>query len=160
MQDGQNSKIDVQPGKTYLFHIVNIGSFVGSYLTFNDHEITIVEVDGVYTEPKTTKQIYLTVAQRYSVLVTTKKHTNQNFAIQSTLDTEMFDEVPPWAQPDVNGYLVYNSKKPLPVVSPLRNFSALDDMTLEPKDRQRVLSRVDHQIIMEMDFITDAGVNR
>ncbi|KAH7336256.1 Cupredoxin [Rhexocercosporidium sp. MPI-PUGE-AT-0058] len=160
MQDAQNSKINVKPGKTYLFRVSNIGSFVGSYLSFEGHEMTIVEVDGVYTEPQKTNQIYLTSAQRYSVLITTKTSMERNFAIQSTLDTDMFDTIPSWAQPDVNGYLVYNSKKPLPVVPPLRDLKPFDDMKLEPKDRQRVLGRVDHQIIMVMDFITDSGVNR
>lgn len=160
MQDGQYREIKVKPGKTYLFRVANIGSFVGSYLSFEDHEMTIVEVDGVYTEPQKAKQIYLTSAQRYSVLVTTKKSTDRNFAIQSTLDTDMFDEIPSWANPDVNGYLVYDCKIPLPFVPPLRVLNPFDDMELVPKDRQEVLGPVDRQIIMDMDFITDAGVNR
>ncbi|PVH88865.1 multicopper oxidase [Cadophora sp. DSE1049] len=160
IQDGQNSTINVKPGKTYLFRIANIGSFVGSYLAFEDHEMTIVEVDGVYTQPQKTQQIYLTSSQRYSVLLTTKTSKDRNFGIQSTLDTEMFDTIPDWAKPDVNGYLVYNSKKPLPSVAPLRDLHPIDDMKLEPKDCQRILGRVDHQIIMDMDFIDDAGVNR
>ena len=72
----------------------------------------------------------------------------------------MFDTIPEWADPDVNGYLVYNSNKPLPAVAPLRDLRPFDDMKLEPEDRQRILGRVDHQIVMDMDFITDAGVNR
>lgn len=160
IQDGQNSKINVKPGKTYLFRIANTGAFVGSYLTFEDHEMTIVEIDGVYTQPQKTQQIYLTSAQRYSVLITTKADKDRNFGIQSTLDTDMFDTIPEWADPDVNGYLVYNSNKPLPAVAPLRDLRPFDDMKLEPEDRQRILGRVDHQIVMDMDFITDAGVNR
>jgi iron transport multicopper oxidase len=160
MQDTQNPQITVQPNKTYLIHVINIGSFVGSYLTLDRHEMTIVAVDGVYTEPQQANEIYITVAQRYSVLITTKNDANENFAILNTLDTGMFDSIPSWANPDVYGYLVYNSQQPLPPVTPLRDYDAYDDFNLVPNDHQEAFSNVDHQIMITMDFDDDDGVNR
>jgi iron transport multicopper oxidase len=46
----------------------------------------IVEVDGVWTEPFEASMIYLTVAQRYSVLVTMNNDTTTNFPIVSSMD--------------------------------------------------------------------------
>lgn len=160
MQDTQNPKITVLPGKTYLIHVINIGTFVGSYLTIEGHEMTIVEVDGVYTQPQKVNELYITVAQRYSVLITTKADTSQNFAILSTLDTGMFDHVPPWANPDVYGYLVYDSKNPLPPVSPLRTYDVFDDFNLIPEDCTTAFTNVDRQIMITMDFENDDGINR
>jgi iron transport multicopper oxidase len=160
MQDTQNAKINVLPGKTYLIHVINIGSFVGSYLTIEGHEMTIVEVDGVYTEPQQVNELYTTVAQRCSVLITTKSDTSKNFAIVSTLDTGMFDHVPTWANPDVYGYLIYDSKKALPPVSPLRTYDVFDDFQLIPKDRTTAFTNVDRQIMITMNFDDDDGVNR
>jgi iron transport multicopper oxidase len=160
MQDTQNSQIKVQPNKTYLIQVINIGSFVGSYLTLDGHEMTIVAVDGVYTEPQQTNEIYLTVAQRYSVLITTKDDTSQNFAILNTLDTSMFDDFPSWANPDVYGYLIYDPKNPLPPVTPLRDYGCYDDYNLVPQDHLEAFSNVDHQIMITMDFDEDDGVNR
>jgi len=122
--------------------------------------MTIVEIDGVYTESQAVDELYLTVAQRYSVLITTKADTSQNFAILNTLDTTMFDHVPPGANPDVYGYLIYDTTKPLPSVSPLRDYTVFDDFQLIPKDRQLALTNVDQQIMITMDFEDDQGINR
>jgi len=158
--DGQNTTINVLPGKTYFFRFINIGSFVGMYLSIPGHTLTIVEVDGVYTNPYDVDQLYITVAQRYSVLVKTKSDTSENFPILAALDTAMFDHIPPNAQPNVYGYLIYDSSKPLPPVSPLTNLSEFNDMVLVPQDGMGALRNTDHQILITMDFDDDSGVNR
>jgi len=86
MNDGQNGTFAVEPNTTYMFHIVNMGAFAGQYLWFEGHTMQIVEVDGVWTEPQDAEMIYITAAQRYSVLVTTKNQTSQNFAIVGSMD--------------------------------------------------------------------------
>ena len=86
MNDTQNMTIPVEPGKTYMFRMINMGAFAGQYLWFEGHTMRIVEVDGIYTEPAEAETIYITTAQRYSVLVTMKNNTNSNFAIVSSMD--------------------------------------------------------------------------
>jgi iron transport multicopper oxidase len=86
MADTQNATFIVEPGLTYLFHIVNMGAFAGQYLWFEGHTMRIVEVDGVWTEAQDAEIIYITAAQRYSVLVTMKNQTMQNFAIVGSMD--------------------------------------------------------------------------
>ena len=41
----------------------------------------------------------VTVAQRYSVLVTARNDTSANWAIHANMDTDMFDTVPPALNP-------------------------------------------------------------
>ena len=86
MNDTQNLGIKVQPGKTYLFRIINMGAFAAQYVWFEGHKMRVVEVDGIYTEAAEADMIYMTVAQRYSVLITTKNDTGANFAIQGSMD--------------------------------------------------------------------------
>lgn len=86
MNDRQNLTLPVEPGKTYMFRMVNMGAFAGQYLWFEGHTMRIVEVDGIYTEPAEAEMIYLAAAQRYSVLVTMKNATESNFAIVSSMD--------------------------------------------------------------------------
>jgi iron transport multicopper oxidase len=86
MNDTQNLQVKVQPGKTYLFRVVNMGAFAAQYLWFEGHTMKVVEVDGIYTEPMEAEMIYLTAAQRYSVLVTAKNDTNSNFAFVGSMD--------------------------------------------------------------------------
>lgn len=87
MNDTQNLTISVEPEKTYLFRVVNMGAFAGQYLWIEGHNMTIVEVDGVYTKPAVADMIYVSVAQRCSFMVTTKKGDTANFPIIGSMDT-------------------------------------------------------------------------
>ncbi|KAK5634915.1 hypothetical protein RRF57_010627 [Xylaria bambusicola] len=159
LNDGQNVSVKVAPGKTYLLHVINTGNFVGTYLKIAGHNLTIVEVDGVYTEPYTVDLLYMTVAQRYGVLLTTHASSSENFLIQAAVDIgelltrcplllnvskkavsnrshlspflDMFDEVPDGYDPSFYGYLVYDSSKSLPAQVPLPDSPAhFDDINL------------------------------
>lgn len=90
MNDTQNFTLGVEAGKTYLLRVVNLGAFAGQWFWIEGHNMTIVEVDGVYTEPAETDMIYLTTAQRYSVLVTMKNETDTNYAMIGSMDTVSF----------------------------------------------------------------------
>ena len=90
MNDTQNLQIPVQPGKTYMLRIINIGAFAGQYFWIEDHVMRIIEVDGVYTEAAEATEIYITAAQRYSVLVTMKLDTSSNFALVGSMDEVTF----------------------------------------------------------------------
>jgi iron transport multicopper oxidase len=87
MNETQNLTISVEPEKTYLFRVVNMGAFAGQYLWIEGHNMTIVEVDGVYTKPAVAEMIYMSVAQRVSFMVTTKKGETGNFPIVGSMDT-------------------------------------------------------------------------
>ena len=84
--DTQNLSVRVQPGKTYLIRMVNMAAFAAQYVWFEGHTMRIVEVDGIYTEPAEADMIYVTAAQRYSVLLTTKNDTSANFAFVGSMD--------------------------------------------------------------------------
>lgn len=86
MNDTQDLSIPVKPGKTYMFRIINMAAFAAQYIWFEGHNMSIIEVDGIYTEPADADQLYITAAQRYSVLITTKDDTSANFAIVGSMD--------------------------------------------------------------------------
>jgi iron transport multicopper oxidase len=87
MNETTNFTMPVQPEKTYLFRVINVGAFAGQYLWFEGHKMRIVEVDGVYTEEAEAEMIYISAAQRVSFLLTTKKDTSKNFPIVASMDT-------------------------------------------------------------------------
>ncbi|KAI1366313.1 multicopper oxidase [Xylaria arbuscula] len=156
--DGQDVSVKVQAGKTYLLHVINPGNFVGTYLKIAGHNLTIVEVDGVYTEPYTVDLLYMTVAQRYGVLLTTQASSSENFLIQAAVDMNMFDEVPEGYDPNFYGYLVYDSSKPLPAKVPLPDNPAyFDDLDLVTStayaaDQVAAYDNVDLQLILNTNF--------
>ncbi|KAL8687071.1 MAG: hypothetical protein Q9218_006657, partial [Villophora microphyllina] len=150
MNDTQNLSINVKPGKTYMFRIVNMAAFAAQYLWFEGHTMRIIEVDGVYTETAEAKMIYLTPAQRYSVLITTKNDTSANFPIVGSMDQDLFDTVPETLNPNVTGWLVYDLSASLPSPALIHSFEPFDDFTLIPYDRLPLLQDVTHTVQLDM----------
>ena len=86
VNETQNLAVKIEPGKRYKFRIINMGAFAAQYVWFEDHTMQIVEVDGIYTEPSDAEMIYVTVAQRWSVIVTAKNNSDANFAFVGSMD--------------------------------------------------------------------------
>jgi iron transport multicopper oxidase len=69
-----------------------MGAMAAQYVQFDQHTMTIVEVDGLWTQPYDTTQLFVGVAQRYSVIVKAKPDKTQNFAIVASMNSAMFAE--------------------------------------------------------------------
>ncbi|KAF5495342.1 Iron transport multicopper oxidase fetC [Colletotrichum siamense] len=154
MNETQNLTISIQPGKTYFFRVINIGAFAGQYLWFEGHNISIVEVDGVYTQPAEADMIYLSAAQRCSFLLTTKNDTTQNYPIVGSMDTTLFDTLPDDLNWNVTGWLTYDSSKSFPEPALIDgDFQPFDDMTLVPHDSLERFGEPEQTV--ELDVIMD-----
>jgi iron transport multicopper oxidase len=161
MNDTQDLKILVQPGKTYFLRIVNMAAFAPQYLWIEGHTFRIIEVDGIYHEPAEASMIYVAPAQRYGVLLTTKNETTENFAIIGSMDQDLFDTVPDTLNPNVTSFLVYNSNAALPKPAILDTFEPFDDMTLIPTDGEDLLENpmMTIKVDMAMDNLGDGKVD-
>lgn len=49
----------VQPGKTYFLRIINISGFAQFYFHIDQHNFTIIEIDGIYTQPQPAGDLYI-----------------------------------------------------------------------------------------------------
>ncbi|RAR11840.1 multicopper oxidase [Stemphylium lycopersici] len=157
--DTQNLTISIEPGKTYLFRMINMGAFAAQYVWFEDHTMKVVEVDGVYTEPMDADMLYITAAQRYSVLVTAKNDTASNFAFMGSMDQDLFDTIPEGLNPNVTGWLVYDDTKALDAPKTVAAFEPFDDFELVPWDKEGVFESVDRSITLDvkMDNLNDGA---
>ncbi|KAJ8071067.1 hypothetical protein OCU04_001412 [Sclerotinia nivalis] len=153
LNDTQNLTVSVKPGRTYLFRVVNIGAFAGQYIWFEGHNITIVEVDGVWTKKAEAKSIYVAAAQRYSFLLTTKNDTSANFAFVTSMDTSLFDVLPDDLNWNGTGWLVYDDTKALPDAAFVDEYNDFDDFNLVPYDEMPLLPEP-HQTI-SLDVVMD-----
>ncbi|KAL1592236.1 hypothetical protein SLS60_011313 [Paraconiothyrium brasiliense] len=138
VNETQNLSVKIEPGKRYKFRIINIGAFAAQYVWFEDHTMQVIEVDGIYTEPADAEMIYVTVAQRWSVIVTAKNDTNANFAFVGSMDEDLFDTVPDGLNPNVTGWLVYDDTKEKPVPKEIDSFEPFDDFSLVPQDKEEL----------------------
>lgn len=162
MNEKMGAQFPVVAGKTYLVRVINMAAFAQVFLHFDQHDMTIVEADGIYTVPTKATDLYVATAQRYSVLVTMKKTSDKNFAILAMMDQDKFDHGTDFLQTNVTGVLVYDKTKPIPKEAPpVASFSPVDEFTLVPLDRMPVLGgKPDISIILDLDFELIDGMNR
>lgn len=157
VNDTQGSSLAVEPGKTYLLRLINMGAFVGMYFYIEDHTFRIVEMDGVYTDPTEADLLYISVAQRYSILVTTKNSTAKNYPIVTIADSSLLDVIEPNLQLNHTNWLEYNPTADHPqavmTVSDSSDLTPFDDMTLVPHDRTPLFQ--DPDIVIEITAIMD-----
>ncbi|KAL3240129.1 ferroxidase FET5 [Nakaseomyces bracarensis] len=147
-----SGEIHFEPGKTYLLRIINMGLFVSQYLGIEDHVMTIVEVDGVYTKPNKTELIYIAAGQRMSVLVEAKvKSPQKNFAFMQILDETMLDMVDPELQLNVTNQVIYDNSKPLAAEIYYNDLDlATNEFYLQPFEDISLFEKYDKQIILDV----------
>ena len=59
------------------------------WLAIDQHDLFIIETDGVEVEPYAIDILTIAVAQRYSILVQAKNETSTNYAMTIMQDTAM-----------------------------------------------------------------------
>lgn len=167
--DTRNVTWEVKPDTTYFLRIVNMGMFVSQYLFIEDHNFTIVEVDGVYVEPQETDSLLISVAQRIGVLVHTKQAAHKNYRFVNVIDQEMLDILPEDLEIISTNWIKYNDYSPLrkALKNTKKSFDSLvsslnpfDDFDLIPSSKQELLPEPDK--IIELNFTMDNlgnGVN-
>ncbi|KAK6442370.1 hypothetical protein LTR95_001386 [Oleoguttula sp. CCFEE 5521] len=160
MNDATTAQFKVKPKRTYLLRIINVSAFAQIFLAIDQHNMTIIEADGTYTKPMTVQHLYISTAQRYSVLIRTHDKATQNFAILGMMDTGAFDDVPGYLDTNVTGHLVYDSELPLPSSPSVPVWQLIDDLALEPISARKALGPVDHKVALDLDFFTDFNENR
>lgn len=158
--DTRNVTWSVEPNKTYYVRICNVGGFASQYLYMEDHEFEVVEVDGVYVKPNTTNMLYITVAQRYGVLIHTKNDTSKNYAFMNKFDDGMFDVVPDDLILNSTNTISYNSDLPKASEYIVDDLDFLDDFYLQPLNNETLMDDADHTITIDvaMDNLGN-GVN-
>lgn len=144
----------VEPDTTYLLRFINTGGFVSQYVWIEDHDFEVVEVDGVYVEPYTASMLYITVAQRYTVLLKTKNSTNKNYAIMQKFDDTMLDVIPKDLVLNRTSFMMYNTNLSKPEENIVDELDFLDDFHLVPygEYKEEILGEPDQRITLDVSM--------
>ncbi|PBK70630.1 Fet3 protein [Armillaria solidipes] len=157
----ENATLPFEAGKTYRLRILNTGAFSMFYFWIDGHEMRIIEVDGTDIEESPADLLSITVAQRYSVLVTARNDTNvSNWAIHANMDVTMFDTVPDSLNPNVTSSITYSPSVSLTDLGFLDAYADLNDTALVPVE-VIAAPTANKTIDLEVIFDTmDDGTNR
>lgn len=158
INDGQNGTIDIEPGKTYYFHIINMAAFAQFHLQFDQHNITIVEIDGVYVQPKPAQQLYVATGQRYGVLLKAKATKSSNYAVLAKFAINAFDHTTSYLKPTVTAVLNYASSNPSPPTPVVTSWTVFDDLAFVPYDGQPTLPEPDMTVTIDLAFFNGTDV--
>ncbi|OWB78403.1 hypothetical protein B5S32_g2597 [[Candida] boidinii] len=162
--DKRDVSINVEKNQTYLMRFINMGIMVSQFISFEDHDFEIVEIDGVFVKPQRASMIYLAVGQRVSILLKTKNDPSKNYAIIQAMDTAMLDVQPDDLQVVSINYLSYSkdfeNSKPDKSYYDIDNYEPFDDFYLTPIIETPILTDPDYQILVdvEMENLGD-GIN-
>lgn len=66
---GERFELKFTKGKRHLLRLVNTGSDVPFRFSIDGHKLTVIEMDWVPIKPYTTDHIFITIGQRYHVIV-------------------------------------------------------------------------------------------
>ncbi|KAG1862535.1 Fet3 ferroxidase [Suillus subalutaceus] len=156
----ENATLPFEPGKTYRLRIINFGAFAGFYFWIDGHEMQIIEADGTDTQEQSVDMLSVSVAQRYSVLVTARNDTtSSNWAIHANMDTTMFDTVPSNLNPNLTSSITYSTSANLTNLSPVSSYITTNDSALVPIDIVPALSPT-NTLQLAFNFETmDDGTN-
>ncbi|WEJ97172.1 ferroxidase fet3 [Yamadazyma tenuis] len=150
VNDTTNFTWNIEPNKTYFVRIVNVGAFVSQYLYMDDHEFEIVEVDGIYVNPNTTDMLYITVAQRYGVLIRTKSNTDKNYAFMSAVDQDLLDKIPKDLVLNQTSVLVYDENNDTPDQYYVDAWDFFDDFYLSPYNNETLYEDPDLTVTVDV----------
>lgn len=128
----ENATLPFQPGKTYRLRVINMSAFAGFFFWIDGHNMRIIEADGTDTQELSVDMLSVSVAQRYSVLVTARNDTSSNWAIHANMDTTMFDKVPSALNPNVTSAITYSASSNLTDLSPVSSYTMINDSALIP----------------------------
>ncbi|XP_010535416.1 PREDICTED: laccase-16 [Tarenaya hassleriana] len=80
----QGYGLPVKPGKTYMLRIVNAALNEELFFKIAGHELTVVEVDAVYTKPFKTDTVVIAPGQTTNVLLTANAYAGSNYMVAAT----------------------------------------------------------------------------
>ncbi|KAJ1855124.1 ferroxidase fet3 [Coemansia sp. RSA 1822] len=138
--------IDFVAGNTYRIRLVSMSSFPLFEFTIDDHELQIIEVDGVATKPYNTSVVRLAPAERTSVLVTAKETTTLNYQYHVTMFGDFLPAIPGVFPSTYNGSVVYDADAPFFEVETIAT-GFLDELAIESLDDEPALVP-DHHIYL------------
>ncbi|KAI8957651.1 putative ferroxidase [Daldinia sp. FL1419] len=162
VNDGGDSHISVEAGKTYRFRIINWSAMFSTFIQFDSMDMDVIAIDATYVQRQSAQQLRISAAQRFDALITIPEDADRNFPYLVALDVnqDFADKNPP--RPllypfNVTGFLVTDPDKERSGTITVETFEPFDDTTFQPHDNESVYEPVDRQLILNFDYCFDVN---
>ncbi|WRT64797.1 uncharacterized protein IL334_001731 [Kwoniella shivajii] len=155
-----NLSIPFEAGKKYKMRVINMSALAMFLIAIDQHDMKIIEVDGVEVEPYPIDVLTISVAQRYSVIIEAKEGADINYAMAVMQSEEMYDYIPDELVLNNTIQITYNSDAPPAPEALYDETLDLDDTELVPL-LKREMAPADIEFVLHANFDTyDDGTNR
>jgi iron transport multicopper oxidase len=129
----ENATLPFEAGKTYRVRLINMSALSMYHFWIEGHDMNVIEADGVDTEAHSVDLVSVAVAQRYSLLITARNDSSENWLIHANLDPEMYDQVPDSLQLNLTSTISYKNGNPMGSDrATVDAYSYFDDTALVP----------------------------
>ncbi|WVQ83313.1 hypothetical protein IAT38_005452 [Cryptococcus sp. DSM 104549] len=156
----ENLSIPFEAGKKYKIRVINMSALAMFFIAIDQHDIKIIEVDGVEVEPYDIDVLTISVAQRYSILVEAKDVSDVNYAMTVMQSEEMYDYLPDELVLNNTIQISYSSANAPASPVTYGEVDDLDDTQFTPLVHQ-AMAPADVEFTLHVDFDTYSdGTNR
>lgn len=100
--------LDLEKDKSHRLRFINVGAFAELDVSLDEHEVSLIEVDGVEVVPHPMNRFRINVAQRYSIIVPPRP-AGESFWLRARMFEHCFAEIPETLQPEVKAIVSYSS---------------------------------------------------
>ncbi|KAJ2456232.1 ferroxidase fet3 [Coemansia sp. RSA 2336] len=152
--------IKLVPGKKYRMRFVNLGAVYFFKFRIPGHKMHVIEADSIGTEPLEVDGIDIGPGQRVSAILAVHNTDEFNYIYNVTMYASFIVPHDKLNPRHYEGVVEYN------LHAPVKNFPSpddselqwQDDILLQPLNKQPLLSKVDHSIVLkERTFTTEYG---
>lgn len=98
----------MQRNKRHRLRLINAGGFAEFQFSIDNHTLSVIEADATMVEPLEVHRLEISVAQRYSVILTADQEAG-NYWIRVDMNTLCFTARNPLLDPAIKGILTYTN---------------------------------------------------
>ena len=137
---------DLARDKAHRLRFINVGGFAEFDVELDEHEMALVEIDGVEVVPQSINRLRINVAQRYSAIIRANHLAGESFWLRARMLPHCFAEIPEMLETEVKAIVNYITPKS-PLLPPIPDTKAWRDTPdLVCKDMNLTLVKPLHAI--------------
>jgi len=137
--------LDLERNGAHRLRFINVGAFAEFDVELDDHDVSLVEVDGVEVNPYNINRFRINVAQRYSVVINTRHSREEDLTywLRAKMVVHCFAEIPETLEAEVRAVIQYSSySSSLPRVPETTGWSESPELECKEMDLAEVTMAV------------------